>query len=271
VNTQGDAKEQYGSLISRYAPCIKLLGDSGNQRALASVILSNAVNRPALLIFGDLMRTQLGLLFVGLALAGAGVAGCSLTTSGTSGAVQDDVAQPPVVGSAEPVPSCADGGACEIGDIGPGNGIVFYVAPTPFFIAAPCGTSCTYLEAQTIDAGYGPYCVGPGSTASIPNAYFAAIGMGYQNTMSITATSECSSGAGFTAMAPSGGLTDWYLPSLSEGTAMYGYQAALGLEGWYWTSTQANSNLASYVVNTTNLNLSDTKESVKSVRAIRAF
>ena len=217
------------------------------------------------------MRTQLRLLVVGLALAGVGLAGCSSTTPATSGAIQDDVVQQPVAGSAEPVPSCADGGACEIGDIGPGNGIVFYVASTPFISAAPCGTSCTYLEAQTIDAGQVPYCVGPGSTANIPNATHPGIGGGYQNTMSITATSECSSGAGFTAMAPSGGLTDWYLPNLSEGIAMYEYQAALGLESWYWTSTQDTSISADYVVNPTNMNLNDSKESVKNVRAIRAF
>ena len=217
------------------------------------------------------MRTQLRLLVVGLALAGMGLAGCSSTTPATSGAIQDDVVEQGTVGSPAPVPSCADGGACEIGDIGPGNGIVFYVASTPFFSAAPCGSSCTYLEAQTSDSGYVPYCVGAGATAYIPNANFAGIGGGYQNTMSITATSECSSGAGFTAMAPSGGLQDWYLPNLAEGLAMYGYQAALGLEGWYWTSTQVNAVAASYVANTTNKMLSASKGSPINVRAIRAF
>ena len=222
-------------------------------------------------MIGDVIRTQLRLLVVGLALAGVGLAGCSSTTPATSGAIQDDVVEQGTVGSPAPVPSCADGGACEIGDIGPGNGIVFYVSSTPFTSAAPCGSSCTYLEAQTIDASIVPYCVGPGSTAYIPNANFAGIGGGYQNTMSITETSECSSGAGFTAMAPSGGLQDWYLPNLAEGLAMYGYQAALGLEGWYWTSAQVNAVAASYVANTTNKMLSDSKGSPINVRAIRAF
>ncbi|MFZ4486505.1 MAG: hypothetical protein ACOYO9_07960 [Candidatus Nanopelagicales bacterium] len=218
------------------------------------------------------MRTRLGLLIVGLALVGAGVAGCSSTTSGTSGAVQDDATTSPSGVTAAPASSCAEGGACAIGDIGPGNGIVFYVASTPFFSAAPCGTSCTYLEAQTSDAGLVPYCVGPGATASIPNSNAAAIGAGFQNTMSITATSECSSGAGFTAMAPNGGLTDWYLPSLSEGMALYeNYAAVGGLEGTYWTSTQANTKQASYVSDTTNTGLTDPKSLDMNVRAIRAF
>jgi len=219
------------------------------------------------------MRTRLGLLFVGLALAGVGLAGCSSTTPATSGAIQDDVVQQPVVGSAEPVPSCADGGACEIGDIGPGNGIVFYVASTPFTSAAPCGQSCTYLEAQTIDASIVPYCVGPGSTAIIPNADGTAIGDGYQNTISITATSECSSGAGFTAMAPSGGLQDWYLPSTDEAVAISKQAAVLGLEGLYWSSTQSSGTqqgkLYSFVWGAAIL--VEPKGAPYTVRAIRAF
>jgi len=218
------------------------------------------------------MRTRLGLLFVGLALAGMGLAGCSSTTSVTSGAIQDDVIASPSVVTASPVPSCADGGACEIGDIGPGNGIVFYVTSTPFTSAAPCGTSCTYLEAQTSDAGLVPYCVGPGANTSIPNSMGTAIGAGYQNTMSITATSECSSGAGFTATAPSGGLQDWYLPSLMEGMALYENQGADGgLEGLYWTSSQSNANQARYVGNASNAKLTDPKSMDLNVRAIRAF
>ncbi len=218
------------------------------------------------------MRTRLGLLIVGLALVGVGVAGCSSTTSGTSGAVQDDATTSPSGVTAASASSCSEGGACAIGDIGPGNGIVFYVASTPFTSAAPCGTSCTYLEAQTSDAGLLPYCVGPGATASIPNSNGTAIGAGFQNTMSITSTSECSSGAGFTATAPSGGLQDWYLPSLGEGMALYeNYVAVGGLEGTYWTSTQANAKQASYVSDTTNTGLTDPKSLDMNVRAIRAF
>ena len=241
-------------------------------KALACVTSSKAGNGSSFLIIRDVMRTQLRLLVVGLALAGMGLAGCSSTTPATSGAIQDDVVEQGTVGSPAPVPSCADGGACEIGDIGPGNGIVFYVASTPFFSAAPCGSSCTYLEAQTSDSGYVPYCVGAGANTSIPNAMGTAIGAGYQNTMSITATSECSSGAGFTATAPNGGMQDWYLPSLSEGMALYQNQGAVGgLEGLYWTSSQSNANQASYVGNTSNANLTDQKSMDLNVRAIRAF
>ncbi len=99
-----------------------------------------------------------------------------------------------------------------------------------------------------------------------------AIGAGYQNTMAITATNECSSGAGFTATAPNRGRQDWYLPSLSEGMALYENQGAVGgLEGLYWTSSQSNANWASYVGNTSNAKLTDQKSMDLNVRAIRAF
>lgn len=95
---------------------------------------SNPVNGTSFLIIVDVMRTRLRLLVIGLALAGTTVAGCSSTTSATPGAVQDQATTSPSVMTE---PTCAEGGACEIGDIGPGNGIVFYVASTPFFSAAP--------------------------------------------------------------------------------------------------------------------------------------
>jgi hypothetical protein len=73
-------------------------------------------------------------------------------------------------------------------------------------------------------------------------------------------------------MAPNGGLTDWYLPSLNEGMALYeNYAAVGGLEGTYWTSTQANTKQASYVSDTTNTGLTDPKSLDMNVRAIRAF
>ena len=190
------------------------------------------------------MRTRLGLLVVGLALASTGLAACSSTASEASGTAQDDVTESAASlpdSSAAPALSCADGGACAIGDIGPGNGIVFYVAPYGFQSAAPCGSSCNYLEAQMTDSAGGslfPYCTGPGQTSYIPNSTNSAIGGGFQNTISITASNECSAGAGFAASAPSGGFNDWYLPSVNELSALDVSNLSTGLVSTYWTSTQ---------------------------------
>lgn len=44
-------------------------------------------------------------------------------------------------------PSCAAGGACSVGNRGPGGGIVFYLSPNTFSsIGSTCNTNCKYLE-----------------------------------------------------------------------------------------------------------------------------
>jgi predicted small secreted protein len=109
-------------------------------------------------------------LTVELVLATTALAGCS-TTASSSGAIQDDVTAsapsspspaastgaPAVVQETGPAEatagaSCADGGVCQVGDTGPGSGIVFYVASAPFNApGTACGTKCLHLEAQTSD------------------------------------------------------------------------------------------------------------------------
>lgn len=220
--------------------------------------------------------TWSGLALTGLALACLSAVACSSAPPGSEQAVQDVASTSASSGSTTSAgsgPSCADGGPCEVGDSGPGGGIVFYVASEPFMSSAPCGSSCLYLEAQASDAGFVPYCVGPGATASIPNAAGSTIGAGYENTMSITVSAQCTSGAGFTAMAPSGGLTDWYLPALEEWYLLYQAQGVVGgLEGSYWTSTQDNTSQARvWNAAANNQNLTFPKTSILSVRAIRAF
>ena len=46
---------------------------------------------------------------------------------------------------------CAAGGTCKLRDIGPGGGIVFYVAPMPFTCGEDLKVKCTYLEAAIQD------------------------------------------------------------------------------------------------------------------------
>jgi hypothetical protein len=53
--------------------------------------------------------------------------------------------------SAEPLnatpTACSDGGACEIGDVGPGGGTVFYVEQSGSFQCGPTlNLTCQYLE-----------------------------------------------------------------------------------------------------------------------------
>ena len=51
--------------------------------------------------------------------------------------------------------TCAQGGTCIVGNVGPGGGRVFYAPGTAFTMTdAPCGSTCRYLESAPITGAY---------------------------------------------------------------------------------------------------------------------
>ena len=242
------------------------------------------------------MRTRFKTLTVGLVLATAAMAGCSSTT-GSSGAVQDEVPQ----GA-----SCADGGVCVVSDSGPGGGVVFYVASTAFACGANMASTCKYLESapnlwnpdskisckaatgtscggsvqETSDfssTGLGfPWCTGSGDTTDV-NAKETGIGAGFANTTAML--SVCNPGdAGNVARSyTGGGLTDWSLASLREMSELYFYnnRAAIGgfNSGWYWSSSQSflEKSYAQSFKSTGDRPQEQYKKDSYGVRPIRAF
>lgn len=135
--------------------------------------------------------------------------------------------------------TCANGGTCMLGSVGPGGGVVFYVADSP----QPWGR---YIEAAAITWQGGtadpavPWC---NVTDSLIATKFE-IGTGAANTAAMI--SQCSSGAAVLARAyKGGGKSDWFLPSIQEIHALHGYIYGYGLTGYapdyYWSSTQDGS------------------------------
>lgn len=124
-----------------------------------------------------------------------------------------------------PAPTCATGGVCVVGDVGPGGGTIFYVSPTQ----QPWGR---YLEVSPADwngdaDGSGPllqWSIGTNPSGdhceltSISTA--AGLGAGAANTSAIVGTPECPSQLAPAAWAAydyhGKGLDDWYLPSYDE-------------------------------------------------------
>lgn len=139
--------------------------------------------------------------------------------------------------SATPMPpSCAEGGLCSVGDVGPGGGTVFYVEPDSgtFTSAAPCGAGCRYLEAAPT-AGVNPWGAPPWwnptaanrdftlawsgvTNVAVPGGTKVEIGEGYQNTLNMVAQSDTIDRAGTSSRAFRGpnNFDDWFLPSLDE-------------------------------------------------------
>ena len=119
---------------------------------------------------------------------------------------------------------------CQAGDIGPGGGVIYYVAPTSFACGPTLSNTCKYLEAAPTtgdnawtDAAYmwsgNPHELIGGS------AQRTEIGTGYANTLAIVAQpdelgweNERENTAAKISQAYRGpnNKSDWYLPSKDE-------------------------------------------------------
>ena len=226
------------------------------------------------------MRTRLKLLTVGLVLVTASLAGCSSTTPGAAGVIEDDTtsagpssspassgsavasaepadspsasASPPLLGSSSNGP-CDKGMQYSCGGYGPAGGLIVYAIKNGFTLSngysAVCSGTCHYLEAQpsALSGGYS-WCVGPGATTRLSPGTGGAIGTGYSNTQTMaTSSGYCSSGAANAALSSTvGGYTNWFLPSQSEldALATNWNWPNHGAAPTYWTSSQAQGGQA---------------------------
>jgi hypothetical protein len=140
--------------------------------------------------------------------------------------------------------TCATGGACVLGETGPGGGKVFYVASSNFTsTGSDCGTACKYLEAAPSDhSSRVEWC---SNTSSSPGVTATGIGSGMSNTT--TADSTCTSGAiQVAADYANNSKTDWHLPSKDELAQLYIQRTTVGgFSDWniytgssYWSSSE---------------------------------
>jgi len=169
------------------------------------------------------------------------------------------------------VATCADGGACALGETGPGGGKVFYVAGSNFTsTGSDCGTACKYLEAALSDhSSTVAWC---SNTSTSVGVTADGIGSGMSNTT--TADSTCTSGAiQVAADYTNNSKTDWHLPSKDELAQLYAERTRFAgfSYDYYWSSSEYSAGAA----RTQNflygyLDWSG-KTSAKKVRLVRAF
>ena len=198
---------------------------------------SNHRSRNIVILGGLALVLVAGVILAGVFPTGdrAGTTATDPSASATpSATATDDPTEEPVA-----VTTCADGGACAVGDTGPGGGIVFYVASSPFTCAPDRGSTCTYLEAGT-PIGKSYLCD--------PNTYsqlrpYNGIGLGSQNTYLAI---DCPDG---TLQAvkemTAGGKSDWFVPSRDEMQLAYDNRQVIGLSVGknfaYWSSSLGNA------------------------------
>ena len=154
--------------------------------------------------------------------------------------------------------SCALGGKCQIGSIGPGGGVVFYYSEAGFTMTgAPCGSSCHYLESANMNwngnnnlywrDGVEIRWSKIGDDFQLSVATGRNVGTGFANTEAIIAQqgacetmASCTYIAGYIRLYKGGGKTDWFLPSFRELqlAILNASDQFLGAGLNWWTSTE---------------------------------
>ncbi len=172
-----------------------------------------------------------------------------------------------------------------VGQAGPGGGIIFYVASTPFACGPILATTCTYLQAAPSgwNTGADPLLTWATSVndnqstrVPAPGALQTAIGTGYQNSDAIVAQTGnvAASSAAVAARAYRGNsLSDWYLPSINELTELYNQRTLIaGLQAaGYWSSTEGEANQGIRIEFHMPFTGGHLKNDPKLLRPIRAF
>lgn len=107
-----------------------------------------------------------------------------------------------------------------LGEVGPGGGIVFYVAPSPFRCGAALQEECMYLEYAPdgwFDGHSDPRATFLPSGAAFPEgATVQMLGAGWENTTRLLGSAPADSAAALARSYRGGGFTDWSLPSSQE-------------------------------------------------------
>jgi hypothetical protein len=181
--------------------------------------------------------------------------------------------------------TCATGGYCRVGDIGPGGGIVFIdtstassdgriyeVAPQNWSGSDDLSTVATYCSNNTLNLGA------------------TQVGIGWGETNTNLAKTSCLGGAvgkvNSFNQGNSTGYSDWFIPSKNEAVELAKIPATAGLlnigNNWstgkwgYWASTEFSSSVMWSIGHTGasfngTANVSKSEASQNMVRPVRAF
>ena len=140
-------------------------------------------------------------------------------------------------------------GRCQLGDVGPGGGIVFYMSAGFTETGADCSTNCHYLEWASSNWH------GDGSdpqlqwlpTKTLINAPGITIGTGFTNTNDMATNGSPAALAVHLYGGNDGSQNKWFIPSQDELNQMY-TSAFKSIGSFtperYWTSSQQSLNNA---------------------------
>jgi hypothetical protein len=215
-------------------PIVTIRDSSNNTVTTSSAVVTATVSVGATLVGTTTATASSGVAtFTGLGVNGT--IGTEYTITYTSGSLTSATATVTLTST-----TCDGTFTCQVGDTGPGGGIVYYVSASDFTsTGSTCDTSCKYLEVAPSGWNGGtdpqkPWATGTyesGNTilgiSGITNdatAYNNAsgIGLGYANSSAIVtqngiySASTNNYAAGAARAYTGGSKTDWYLPTTAE-------------------------------------------------------
>lgn len=156
----------------------------------------------------------------------------------------------------------------QVGDPGPGGGVIFFVDRDDQF------AGFDYLEAAPDDLGGHAWC--DRADVSIPKTKARAVGKGQANTQALLAACAWGAAQAVAGYRGPNGKDDWFLPSLSELKLMYRFAEESGKIGQvsstpFWSSTETGPDTAGYQAFYSGDPTYYTKGFTLRVRPIRAF
>jgi uncharacterized repeat protein (TIGR02543 family) len=160
-----------------------------------------------------------------------------------------------------------------LGDTGPGGGIVFYYNAAGFTMTDN-NQVCYYLEAAPTDmATTLAWASSEYTSTNISGTTETGIGTGRKNTALILNTDATAPAAKVCSEYSGNDTIDWFLPSREELNALYINKDYVGnTANWsYWSSSQFSNFQARYHQLGSNVNSFTDKSEKCNVRAIRAF
>jgi len=166
----------------------------------------------------------------------------------------------------------------QVGQQGPGGGIIFYKANTPFACGPSLNLTCSYLESAPTsgsNAWSEQFANWSGNETQLIGTTSTAIGTGYSNTLAIIAQDASPDRAGTRIRAYRGpnNLSDWFLPSKDELAQLYLQKTTVGgfVLDLYTSSSEYSATTAWSQFFTNGTQTYDTKHNANYIRPIRAF
>jgi len=200
---------------------------------------------------------------------------------------------PSGVSRATPTPSRGVSGVYNLapGEVGPGGGVVFYVAPSPFRCGAEMQEECMYLEYAPdgwFDGRSDPRATFLPSGVSLQAGVTSQdLGAGRGNTSRLLDVAPADSAPALVRSYRGGGFTDWSLPSSRELNLLCRFVHGASSDGdfcestpvlahgfapdFYWGSYVPSPGLAWYQNFSSGGQSSVSQENTLRVRPVRAF